>query len=132
MNDIKSNADQFKELGKNPYEGPVVMFNLLKFKKDVGRELYARYVKETGRFLEGVGGKSIYLGKAGELLNGSETWDVVMLVRYPSRKAFLKMANDPEYLKIHKYRADALERAVLYATDEMTSRDFIELLTQKS
>jgi len=48
-----------------------------------------------------------------------------MLVRYPSRKAFLEMANDPEYVKIHKYREEALERAVLYAMDETSARAVI-------
>jgi uncharacterized protein (DUF1330 family) len=49
-----------------------------------------------------------------------------MLVKYPSRKAFLKMANNPEYLKIHSFRAEALESAVLYATDEISSLDIAQ------
>ena len=49
-----------------------------------------------------------------------------MPVRYPSRKAFLNMANDPEYLKIHIFREEALEDAVLYATDEITPRDLLQ------
>jgi len=47
-----------------------------------------------------------------------------MLVKYPSRKAFLKMANNPDYLKVHEYRAAAVERAVLYATDPITFKEF--------
>ncbi len=113
------NMEQFKKLAKNPNEEPFVMLNLLKFKPDGGAESYARYARESTRFVEGVGGKIVYLGKPLELLNGQEEWDVVLLVQYPSRKAFLKMANDPEYLKIHVYREEALERAVLYATDPM-------------
>jgi uncharacterized protein (DUF1330 family) len=125
MSSIKTNVDQFKELLKNPNDGSVVMLNLLKFKAEGGAASYARYAKEADKFVSGVGGNMIYLGKAKELLNGVEAWDVVMLVRYPSRKDFLKMANDPEYLKIHKYREDALERAVLYATDEMGFREIM-------
>jgi uncharacterized protein (DUF1330 family) len=125
MSPVNMNVDQFKELLKNSNGGPVVMLNLLKFKARGGAASYARYAKEADKFVAGVGGKMIYLGKANELLNGNETWDVVMLVRYPSRKAFLKMANDPEYLKIHKYREEALEHAVLYATDEMGFREII-------
>ncbi len=125
MSPVNMNADQFKEMLKNPSESPVVMLNLLKFKADGGAAAYARYAKEADKFVAGVGGKMIYLGKAKELLNGDEKWDVVMLVQYPSRKAFLKMANDPEYLKIHKYREEALEQAVLYATDEMGFREIM-------
>lgn len=119
MSPIQSNPDQFKELSRNPDEGPVTMLNLLKFREG-GAESYKNYVRESGKFVSGVGGEVIFLGKPKELLNGGEDWDVVMLVRYPSRKAFLRMANDPEYLKIHGYREKALERAVLYAMDQTT------------
>jgi len=117
MTGILSNDDQFQAMAQNPVEAPFVMLNLLKFKKEGGREVYLRYIKESGPFVKDVGGKVIYFGKAGELLNGSETWDVVMLVEYPSRKAFLRMAANPGYLKVHELRKEALERAVLYATD---------------
>jgi uncharacterized protein (DUF1330 family) len=113
------NVEQFKELAKNSNKGPVVMLNLLKFKPEGGLASYARYAEEADKFLRGVGGKAIYLGKMKELLIGHEAWDVLILVRYPSRDAFLKMVNNPEYLEIHKYRAAAIERSVLYATDEM-------------
>jgi uncharacterized protein (DUF1330 family) len=128
MRRIQSNADRFSELNNNTNEGPFVMLNLLKFKQDGGRELYAKYVIQSGRFVEAVGAKVVYLGKPRELLNGSESWDLLMLVKYPSRKAFTKMIDDPEYLETHKLREAAVERAVLYATDEISIRDFV---TQK-
>jgi len=117
MSGIQNNQDQFKLLAENKNEEPFVMLNLLKFKKEGGKDAYFRYIKESGPFVEGVGAKVLYFGKANELLNGTEDWDIVMLVQYPSRKAFLQMANNPDYLKIHEFRAEALERAVLYATD---------------
>lgn len=120
---IKQNVEQFRQLAKNPHAGPVVMLNLLKFKAEGGLDSYNRYTKEAGKFVEKIGGKVLYLGKAKELLFGEDTWDVVMLVQYPSRKAFLQMANDPEYLKIHRFREDGLERAVLYATDPIKLKD---------
>jgi uncharacterized protein (DUF1330 family) len=113
-------------LAGNTNEEPFVMLNLLKFKKEGGREAYFRYIKESGPFVEGVGVKVLYFGKAKELLNGIETWDIVMLVQYPSRKAFLKMADNPDYLKVHESREEALERAVLYATDPVKFKDLAE------
>jgi len=83
-------------------------------------------MKEANRFLEEVGGKLLLLSRPKELLTGTETWDVLMLVKYPSRKAFLKMANNPEYLKIHDFREEALESAVLYATDEISPLDIAQ------
>jgi len=125
MSDIKSNEDQFKKLAANTNQEPFVMLNLLKFKKEGGREAYFRYIAESGPYVKGVGAEVLYFGKADELVFGTETWDIVMLVKYPSRKAFLKMANDPGYLKVHAYREQALERAVLYATDPVGFKSIV-------
>lgn len=127
MSGIQSNEDQFKALAASAEvnEEPFVMLNLLKFKKEGGREAYLRYIKESGPYVKGVGAEVLYFGKANELLNGAETWDVVMLVKYPSRNAFLEMANNPDYLKVHEYREEALERAVLYATDPATYKSIV-------
>jgi uncharacterized protein (DUF1330 family) len=119
------NIEQFKKLSNNPNGGPVVMLNLLKFKPEGGLASYGRYAQEVEKFMTEVGAKMIFLSKANELLIGQETWDAVMLVQYPSRKAFLKMTSNPEYLEIHKYREAALERSVLYATDKMSARDLL-------
>ncbi len=127
MAEVQINKDQFQALAANPNEEPVVMLNLLKFKDKGGRESYARYMEETAPFLENIGGKVLYFGKAKELLGGMETWDIVMLVRYPSRKAFLSMATNPDYLKIHRYREEALERAVLYATDPIKFEEVLSV-----
>jgi uncharacterized protein (DUF1330 family) len=125
METEQPNAEQFKKLFKNSNEGPVVMLNLLKFKPEGGLASYGRYAMEVQKFMTEVGARMIFLSKAGELLIGHETWDVVMLVKYPSRKAFLKMTTNPGYLEIHKYREAAIERSVLYATDEMNARELL-------
>lgn len=126
MNTIEINQDQFRELLKNTNDKSFVMLNLLKFKKNGGRKSYARYIKEASGFVERVGGKLLLFSRPKELLTGTETWDLLMLVKYPSRKAFLKMANNLEYLKIHSFREEALENAVLYATDEIALRDLLQ------
>ena len=125
MSGMTSNEDQFKKLADNPNEAPFVMLNLLKFKKDGGREAYFKYIGGSGSHVEKVGARVLYFGAANELLNGTEDWDIVMLVQYPSRKAFLEMINDPDYKKVHENRADALERAVLYATDPISYKDIL-------
>ena len=102
------------------------MLNLLKFKKPGGRKAYLRYIAESGPYVKAVGAEVIYFGKAAERVYGSEKWDAVMLVRYPSRKAFLQMANDPGYLKVHRFREQALEKAVLYATDPVTYKQIAD------
>jgi len=124
MGGVRSNEEEFRKLAESKNDEPFVMLNLLRFRKG-GADSYARYMEGANKHVAAVGGKMIYLGKANELLNGDTRWDLVMLVKYPSRKAFLKMANDPDYLEVHKYREDAVEDAVLYATDEIHYRQFL-------
>ena len=124
MSDIKSNQEQMKKLAANTNQEPFVMLNLLKFKEG-GGEAYLRYIAESEPYVKGVGAEVLYFGKADELIYGTEKWDIVMLVKYPSRKAFLQMANDPGYLKVHEYREQALERAVLYATDPVGFKEIV-------
>ena len=125
MSNIQINRNQLEALAANKNQEPFVMLNLLKFKSEGGREAYFSYIKESGSFVKGVGAKVLYFGRANELLNGTETWDIVMLVQYPSRKAFLEMANNPDYLEVHRLREKALERAVLYATDPVTYKEIL-------
>ena len=66
------------------------MLNLLRFKPDGGRERYARYADAIVPFLQRVGGRVVYFGETGTALVApdAEDWDAVLLVRYPSRRAF--------------------------------------------
>lgn len=125
MSTLQSNSEHFEAIANSSNPGPFVMLNLIKFKGESGRETYDRYIKESGPYAQKVGAEILYLGKGAEMLYGSEDWDMVMLVKYPSRKAFLQMAKDPGYLKVHALREQALERAVLYATDPITARDIV-------
>jgi uncharacterized protein (DUF1330 family) len=45
-----------------------------------------------------------------------QSWDAVLLVRYPSRDAFTRMVADPEYQEVTDLRSRALTEAVLRAT----------------
>ncbi|BAD58163.1 DUF1330 domain-containing protein [Nocardia farcinica] len=98
--------------------GPVVMLNLLRFAEG-GRESYARYadaLRET--FLPRYGAEVLYAGDGSTVLVAEEgqSWDAVLIVRYPSRDAFSRMVADPEYQQVTAWRTEALEEAVLQAT----------------
>lgn len=98
--------------------GPVVMLNLLRYKGDEGRASYRRYAESITPFLEKVGGEVIYAGDCATTLVGApgHDWDTVLVVRYPSRQAFLDMVFDAEYQKVTHLRSEGLEAAVLEAT----------------
>ena len=109
-------ADLKRFLEAGPDE-PVVMLNLLRFRPG-GRERYERYARDIVPFLEKVGGQVVYLGDTSTALvaPASHDWDAVLLVRYPSRRAFSRMVADPEYQRITALRTNALSEAVLQAT----------------
>ena len=102
---------------------PVVMLNLLRFHPDGGREQYRQYARAVGeRFLPAVGGEVIFHGSAAAsplVPDDSGDWDEVLLVRYPSRSAFLQMMADPGYQEVTSLRTAALADAVL---QPLTSR----------
>jgi uncharacterized protein (DUF1330 family) len=101
--------------------GAVVMLNLLRFLPG-GRETYAQYALAIRPFLEGAGGEVIYYGAGSTALVAEEgqSWDAVLLVRYPSRAAFARMVADPGYQQITHLRTAALQEAVLQATVPIT------------
>jgi hypothetical protein len=88
-----------------PDNGPVVMVNLLRFKRasadgdGSGWDAYSRYSKAIPPLLMGVRGTILWAGSVEGAAYGdpkAEHWEFVVLVRYPSRKAFLKMVTSPE------------------------------------
>jgi len=122
MNTLEPTEEQLKELSAGP-EGPVVMVNLLRYKRDaegnkVGLEEWAKYTEGVTPMLLALGGKPIWGGRLDSVFIGSTNseWDTVLLVEYPSREAFLGMISSPEYLEIHQHRLNALESAGLIAT----------------
>lgn len=124
--DVDVNPEQLKAFTKNSDNGEFVMLNLLKFKEDGGDKLYARYLMESSPFARQIGANVDYFGIPGELLTGKEDWDLLMLIRYPSRQAFLDLISNPDYIKAHEWRKKAVERAVLYPTSPTSSSDFIK------
>ena len=63
------------------------------------------------------GGKPIFAGRPSESLIGEGSWDLMVLVSYPTRQAFLDMVSSPEYQAIEHLRTDAVVRSELRAMD---------------
>ena len=115
-NTLKPATEALAALAANPDNGPVVMLNLLKFKRGGGSRQYGEYSTAFQALLQQHGGRFRYLGRATELLVGTEDWDAVALVEYPSRQVFLQLTSSPEYRAIAPLREQGLERTLLYAT----------------
>ncbi len=118
--------DQIEELMKGPADTPVVMVNLLRFKEradtdaeDIsGQESYLRYGSRMRQIVEAAGGRFIWSGRVDSQLIGrsDHDFDVIALVEYPSREAFLKIVSSPEVSKIGAHRGAGLEGQWLIAT----------------
>ena len=113
------NPPAFDELRKRADQGPVQMLNLLDFKPDGGAERYAEYSAAVAPLLEKAGGRIVYAGAGGGALIGPTGWDLVAVVEYPTRRAFIEMTSSPEYLEIAHLRTEALERAELHPLDQL-------------
>ena len=102
----KEQTQVFMELD---IEGPIHMLNMLRFKAEGGREKYRQYGKHTAPLLAKVGAKVISRNEARATLIGGEDWDAVLVVEYPSRKAFLDMVTSEEFQQGKHLRQEALE-----------------------
>ena len=111
---ITPSEEQIQHLRSLNLDGPIVMLNLLKFAADGGRETYQTYGKAAAPFLQQSGADIRYLGEAQATVIGDEDWDEVILVEYPTVKAFLDMTGNPDYPS--DIRADGLEDSRLYCT----------------
>jgi uncharacterized protein (DUF1330 family) len=112
------NQEGFAAFAERADEGaPVVMLNLLSFRPDGGRERYEEYGAAVAPLLERVGGRMVFLGSPAPALLGDESWDLVVLVEYPTRQAFLEMIGSAEYQEVGHLRTEALLKGELHPMD---------------
>jgi uncharacterized protein (DUF1330 family) len=111
------NEQAMMVFAKRAGDGPVFMLNLLEFQPDGGAERYGEYGEAVAPLFAEAGGKPIFAGRPAESLIGEGSWDLMVLVSYPTRQAFLDMVSSPEYQAIEHLRTEALVRSELRAMD---------------
>ena len=116
-----------------PVGKPVVMLNLLKFRKEAvyrpsqgaepctGLEAFARYGEAVMPLIAACGGEQVWQGRPAAMLIGPQDkeWHLAVLVRYLSAQAFIDMVTSAEYTAIAFHRTAALEDSRLIAHEEM-------------
>ncbi|MEU9735664.1 DUF1330 domain-containing protein [Streptomyces sp. NPDC048002] len=114
---VDPTAEALAALGAHEPDEPFVMLNLLRFAPG-GRASYGEYSRRAAEFLHRYGGELLYAGDGDTPLvaEDGQAWDAVLLVRYPSREAFLRMVADPGYREVTALRSGALAEAVLQPT----------------
>jgi uncharacterized protein (DUF1330 family) len=132
---VTPTKEQFSEFAQGRQEGEVVMINLLHFDRSSapesgasgessGRDAYRDYSDQVIKMVEARGGKVIWTGRPEQVLIGDtdgDAWDMVALVSYPSRAAFIDMVTSPSYGEAHADRERGLDRTVLLACEPTSS-----------
>jgi uncharacterized protein (DUF1330 family) len=122
---IYPTREQIQTLLDHPSDAPFVMVNLLRFKQRAdapdagmsGSEAYALYGDPMRGIVERHGGRILWTGRVDSVAieDGSQRYDAVALVEYPSRKAFVAIATSAEVAEIGVHRAAGLESQWLLA-----------------
>ncbi len=122
---------QIQELMQGPADTPVVMVNLLSFKAEAdggnegmtGAASYMLYGGKMREFVESKGGRFLWTGRVDSMLIGESDaeFQVVALVEYPSRKAFLEIASSPHVAEIGEDRKKGLAGQWLIATTQISA-----------
>jgi uncharacterized protein (DUF1330 family) len=122
---INPTREQFKAIFGLPLDRPVLMLNLLRFRRLAeyapgdpehgapqvsGIAAYARYSQAATPIFERVGGSQFWIGKPELTLIGpvEEAWDSAFIARYPTAQAFVDMLRDPEYRQATRHRTAAV------------------------
>ena len=111
-------------------DGPVVMINLLRYAETAhdgsgrtGREAYGAYGAAVLPMVAARGGSVELMGATSATLIGpaDEEWDDIVLIRYPSRNAFIDMVSSEEY------RAAAVDRTAGLADSRLIPSRRVDL-----
>lgn len=130
---ITPTKEQFTEFAQGRQDGEVVMINLLHFAQNEssaegegdesqGQAAYRDYSDQVVKMVEERGGKVIWLGRPEQVLIGDsdgDAWDLVAMVSYPNRAAFIDMVTSPSYGEAHTHRERGLDRSVLLACEPL-------------
>ena len=113
-----------------PDTGPVVMVNLVRYRPrsldgdGSGEDAYLRYSRMTMPLIKARGGTALWAGTVeGAAFGDAGTkWDYAVMVRYPSRAAFLDMVTSPEYAAANVHREAGVAEHLILAASETYSK----------
>jgi hypothetical protein len=113
--------DTFRKLAP---PGPVVMINLLKFKRDGGKQAYVEYASAARKSAPNV--EILYAGAAGPDFGEGEDWDFVIAVRYESFAQFADFISGKRYqTEAVPLRIKALERTLFMVTQPASLESYL-------
>ena len=116
---VEPNEEQMLEVARLAAEeggGPVVMLNLNRYSD---RDEYVAYTEVAEPVLERLGGRVLWHATSPRTVIGTDDdrYDEIIAVWYPSARAFVELATDPDVLEARRRRVAGLERATLIWCD---------------
>lgn len=112
-------------------DAPVTMVNLVKFSNapagggDHGWSAYQKYSAGVIKLIKDCGGTVLWAGDVETVALGKPVdgdWNYVVLVQYPSRRAFLDMMTSEAYAKANEFRILGADNHVILATRQSYSK----------
>ena len=128
---IKFDMNKMAKIADNGEpDDTIVMLNMLKFRDVVeeghgidgmsGEKAYREVLGQLFRELyPQYGGTVIWRGRGGITVLGSQEWDLIILVQYPSREKFVEMINSTAYTRISEVRAASITDSRLIEMTEL-------------
>jgi len=129
--EILPNRAQWAAIIESNNTNPIIIVNSIKIREIAaypdgsessgsGMDAMMRYGELSQRKVMEYGGEFLVQGLFGQVVIGDdEAWDVVGIVRYPSREAFINLFTDPEYQAGHHHRVAATLRHKMVLVDEL-------------
>ena len=123
MSGPKPVANPVAFLATFEFEGAIDMVNLFKFRDRArypegsgepersGREAFEVYARLLAPVVATCGGcEPIWRGRVhfDATGGGTDTWDEMLVMRYPSRQALIQLLRSPEFAAIHPHRSAAI------------------------
>lgn len=123
---VEPTREGLAALAERGLDDEVLMLNLLRFRSVAdysqhpqlapaettsGQEAYKTYLRHTRPFVEAVGGTVKHTAALSGYLIGppDESWDLALIVHYPTLAAFMAFVTNPAYLAGTGHRTAAVE-----------------------
>jgi hypothetical protein len=110
-------ADYGKRLTSTQVDGPIYMLGLEKLRPDVGHSLLGPVAHGEPSLLYApiplLTAAGAALCFAAEVVASSGGWDRVAVIGYPTRRSFVELAYEPQFLDWHSAKEARLERAMV-------------------
>jgi hypothetical protein len=121
------NKDYAISLATRPPEedGPIYMVNLMKYKEVADYETGDNTNAVSGRdaddqynpasILNKIGAAIVFVGDVNSMKIGTDDWDRIAVVRYPTRRSFVEMQSRKDFSEKHVHKAAGMLRTTIIA-----------------